>query len=334
MYDLQDEDVFNTLTNPTVNGTNTHFVSDCPFCLKEKHLYVQKKTHKIDFRGNNMSFMWQCKKCEEKGSLVRLLAKLQRLDLIKFGKSVNTMTIMLPELLVQIASLQPTDIDLPEIVKPYGWRALSKHPYLEKRGFEQYQYGLYKVGLCLEPNLKDYVVFLQHEQQRIVGYVGRYVLPNNTRPRYNNSITDAGKMIGGYDEVTSQTHTAILVEGLFSKKAVDNALQLHRQQSVKCLVTFGKSISLHQLMKLLRLGIKKIILLQDPDAVETTRNIAFCVEQWFETKVACLRKGDPDEVSAQEIVDVVSQAKSPIEYYCSELKPLKKQRLYDVSRFR
>jgi len=65
----------------TSGYASDHLQSNCPFCEKENHFYINWKRAFKKSRGNYQG-SWDCKKCGESGAIPKLLMKLGRLDLI------------------------------------------------------------------------------------------------------------------------------------------------------------------------------------------------------------------------------------------------------------
>ena len=59
-----------------------HIELDCPFCGKEKHLYLNFKKC-FNKKSNYFVSSWDCKKCSESGSIYKLFKQIDHLDILK-----------------------------------------------------------------------------------------------------------------------------------------------------------------------------------------------------------------------------------------------------------
>lgn len=334
--EIKDEILSSILINPRITGTGSHYICDCPFCKKEQHLYVQRKTHKVNSRGQNMSYMWECKKCNESGMIFRLLRELGRLDIIQFKPSINANKV---EKKIDILKEgEELNLDTPKKSKPLGFKFTKNHPYLIDRGFSEEQHEFFSVGTTsLLKSLKDYVIFLILEEGICKGYVARSTWSNeeikafnekakvNRTPkhlRYNNSVnTDFALLLFGYDEIIPNvTKTVILVEGVTDKANVDRLLNLYQRDDIKCCATFGKKCSDAQIAKLQKKGIDNVILLYDPDAIENSKSYSVKIAKYFTVQVGYLSGDkDPGCLNSDELYLILSRLESPLSFKISKV---------------
>ena len=142
----------------------------CPFCGKpDYHFGIKFQKPNAKYK-NSISF--HCFKCNEKGGEFKLFKALDLLSFLDYGEYVkrdqleNKIKIKSEELMLVVKTRH----------KPLGWRRVMDDPYLDERGFEDWQYDEYIVGRTkLDRKLKDYVVFLIEEQGENKGYVARHV---------------------------------------------------------------------------------------------------------------------------------------------------------------
>lgn len=226
------------------------------------------------------------------------------------------------------------DLTLVEYPLPLGFKRFQygECPYLEGRGFDKEDYEKYKPGYTtLESRLFGFVIFPIKSSEMNVGFVARntkskqeiedlnvfYKLKGvkKTVKRYINSNSDFAKILGGVEEITDQTTTVILVEGLFDKKNTDKVLSLDTQQEVKCCCTWKCAVSEEQIFLLQQSGVTTVILLYDPDVVEDTKKAGFELDPYFEVFIGYNEKGaDPGDMMTDEFDDVLSTLKSPFEF--------------------
>ena len=323
-----------------LNGRGSHLISKCPFCKREDHLYVQTKTSKTNSRGENVSFMWQCKRCGENGRIRKLFNALGKLNLLSFGKDVK-----IDEGLKLIEKYKKNEVvlelDTPTKTPPLGYRRVKKHPYLESRGFDPIQYRTYNVGVTtFGTDLKNYVIALVEEDGECKGHVARCTLTNtqldaeNVRlkqlgykskmPRYKNSVnTEFAKLLMGIDEITHETIAVIIVEGFFDKTNVDKLLQLNSGPKCKCVVSFGKKLSIEQIAKLKMKGknVKTVNLLYDPDAVDESKQYAFKLKEEFEdVRIGFLKEKDPGDLNLDELNEILQSAEKPMSFSINKVQ--------------
>ena len=296
------------------------YICTCPFCGKEQHFYINKKTQ-----------MFDCKKCGEFGNIYKLLRFLDKTYLLNGATIENTDTIVSIRSMLasELESSEVSVTELPEVKMPVGWRVLrNSNPYLLNRGItpelcERYKFGSTKMLRKYD----NYVLIPIYDGGKIRGYVGRYGskrVPDG-KLRYNNSIgTQFAQLLFGYDDITENTATVILVEGIFDKIAVDKVLKLWESEEVKCVCTFGKKISAEQIEKLKVKGVSRVILLYDFDAIKDIKRYGIELENHFVTSITYTTKKDIDECTAEEALAVFANLKRPREFNVDVIGKLKR----------
>ena len=296
------------------------YICTCPFCGKELHFYINKKTQ-----------MFDCKKCGEFGNIYKLLRFLDKTYLLNGATIENTDTIVSVRSMLasELESSEVSVTELPEVKMPVGWRVLrNSNPYLLNRGItpelcERYKFGSTKMLRKYD----NYVLIPIYDGGKIRGYIGRYgskKVPDG-KLRYNNSVgTQFAKLLFGYDEITENTATVILVEGIFDKIAVDKVLRLWESEEVKCVCTFGKKISAEQIEKLKVRGVSRVILLYDFDAIKEIKRYGIELENHFVTSITYTTKKDIDECTAEEALAVFANLKRPREFNVDVIGKLKR----------
>lgn len=293
------------------------YVCDCPFCGKERHFYISKKTQLFD-----------CKKCGEAGNVFKLLRYLDKTYLLG-GKSVeevehvNSIRNYLSE------NNEEVRVEtLPSVKLPVGWKLLkNSNEYLMGRGItpelcERYNFGY----TTLVSKFKNYIIVPIYDDGVVRGFIGRYgakIVPDDVL-RYNNSLhTKFGSLLFGYDEINEHTITVILVEGIFDKIAVDKVLELWNNDEVKCVATFGKKISEEQIHKLELKGVLRVILLYDFDAVKDIKKYGMILQKHFITTITFTNKKDIDECTPEEALRVFQHFYNPKEFNVDIIGKLK-----------
>jgi hypothetical protein len=315
------------------NGSGSHLLGKCPFCHKEDHFYVQRKTDKIDKKGKNATGNFNCKKCGEGGKLKKLLWQLDLKHLITTAVSGNIF-----EKLGRIEKRKKENFDdtYRKENPPFGYKRVKSHWYMEHRGIVKEQYDVYNIGTCkIMTEFRDYIFFVIRDEGENVAWVARHTKDrswldeeNAKRKargetkvlRYRNSTNDLSKLLFGLDEVTEETVTVIAVEGAFSKVAVDKKLKLYKNPKVKCVCTFGKSFSPTQLRRLLAKGVKRIVIMYDGDALKDIKKYLGDYSEKVEIYGTRLpHDKDPDDVSAKVLIQAIKNKKTPLNYKMTEL---------------
>ncbi len=312
---------------------------DCPYCGKINHLAI--------ILSERNSFI--CQKCKEKGSLWKLLVKLERFDLI------SDKFLSLPKDKVENKILikdEDKDLNyiLPIITPPIGFKRINYHPYLtEERGFLIDQYEQFGIGYTtLDPKLgKTYIIFqVKDKDNNLVGYVGRSILSKNQISKINqkrkekailankskykrylrwiNSGGDFGKMIFGCNEIIQGvTKTILVVEGITDKANLDNLLDLRKFKKIKCNSTFSNKVTDFQIKIWEDLGIENIILLYDSDSnlLDINKEMAFKLTNYFNVRVGYQNEGkDPGDFDLNMIIDILEHLESPLDFFKNKVQ--------------
>lgn len=317
---ISDDDLKDLLINPKPTRSG-QYIADCPLCGKEQHFYISRKTQ-----------MWDCKKCHEYGSIYKLLRLLDKTYLLA-GSTIEEKERIesIREMTQELVSNDDTELsELPVKKMPVGWKVSAKSTkYLLSRGITPEDCKRYNIGATdMFRKYENYVLIPVYDGGEIRGFLGRYgarKVPDN-KLRYNNSIgTEFAELLFGYDEITGNTSTVILVEGVFDKIAVDKVLHLWDGEEVKCVCTFGKKISDKQIKKLMLKGVTNVILLYDFDAVKEIKKYGLELEKYFVTSITYTSdKKDIDECSEDEALEVFTQLKRPKEFNEGVIGKLKK----------
>ena len=317
---ISDSDLRDLLINPKLNRRG-QYVCDCIFCGKERHMYVSKQTQLFD-----------CKKCGEYGSIYKLLKQLDKTYLlggatVEIRETIQSLRSIVAE---SIEEDEVTLKELPVIKMPVGWKvSLASTKYLLGRGITPADCKRYNIGATdLYRKYQNYVLIPIYDGGKIRGFLGRYgakKVPSN-RLRYNNSVgTEFSELLFGYDEITENTTTVILVEGIFDKIAVDKVLRLWDSEEIKCVCTFGKKISPEQSKKLMLKGVTNVILLYDFDAIKDIKKYGLELENNFVTSITYTSsKKDIDECSPEDALKVFEHLYKPRDFNESVIGKLRK----------
>ena len=329
---MTNELIRSVLTNAFENGKKTHYIAQCPWCSRDEHLYVQKRTTRTS-GGRNVSFMFQCKRCGEAGGYKRLLRKLDKMHIIEDGQEVDIFNFTKKTLKI-IDEIVPEKDQIPP---PIGFVQVEYHPYLAKRGFTDQHYEHYKIGISnIDFSMQDRIIFLVQENELTYGYLSRstkdreWIDRQNAKAkedgtykylRYKNSTSDFAKLLMGIDEITENTNTVILVEGIFDKSNVDLYLNLFDNEQTKCCACFGKKVTSDQIAKLRAKGISNVILMFDPDAIAESKSTGSTLQKVFDSvKVAFLNEKDPGDLTKSEFLHIFSNLESPFMFSLNKLQ--------------
>jgi DNA primase len=302
----------------------------CPSCNKDGHIH---------FIFGEILNSFNCRHCYSKGTLNSLLFKIGRKDLLsKFYTSIELNQLQ-NKLIKEEEIIE--DSMVPNQPLPRGFKRIYNDEYLEQeRGFTKEHFKKYIIGISETHILlkKDYIIFLVIENGECKGYVARsrkskkwIDLYNkklkergieNFYQRWRNSNAEFDKLLFGIDEIIEGvTETVICVEGITSKANVDKLLKLFNQDLIKCIVTFGKKISKYQVFKLLNKGIKDVIILYDPDAINASKQHSIdLLDSFRDVKVGYLKDKDPGELNYEEIKEVFGNLENPINFTISKIQ--------------
>jgi 5S rRNA maturation endonuclease (ribonuclease M5) len=315
-------------------GRKGWYSGKCPFCGKENKFGVKFDSF---HEGHEVSsFNCFSGSCGERGVLKALLEHIGRLDLWDSHATVEDTDYLEDKL-----NVKPEEIDLSvdDIYLPFGFRRIYSNDFLEnEKGFFRRDFEKNVIGITdLEPDLRGYLIFMVVEDGSYKAYVGRLLMTKTEykayekkvlakgkipKPRFKNSLSDFIKLLYGIDEITFDTEIVILVEGITDKQNIDKLLELDIQDEIKCLCTFGKKISDEQILKLLGKGIKEIVLLYDPDAVEDIKFYAEKLDMHFSTKIGYIEEVDldPGTLNSEQLSEVMENLQSVVDFSLNKLQ--------------
>lgn len=317
------------LFNLLPQGQQGWQVGDCPYCGGKMKFGIKFDVY---FKGKLLS-NYNCFKCQRHNVVYQLLSDFNRLDLVDL-KYVNIdkkweEKHLYPE-------IQELDCNMQEYPMPIGYKRIKSHPYLIKRGFDPRFFMLHNVGIApIDPKIGDkYVIFLLEDNGKCVGWIKRsiyskeYIEKKEKEGKLilrwgNSKYTDFEKYLYGLNECTDKTHTVIIVESITSKQNVDKILNLYEREDTKCLVTFGKKISIYQIKRLLDLRIKSLILMYDPsDAINQSKQYGFELDMYFDVNIGHIKdiNKDPGDINLEEMEDVLNNLEKPLIYNINKLQ--------------
>lgn len=330
------KDLSTILVNPKKNSKGDHYICDCPYCGRERHFYINIfKSQQKNSEGKYIK-CWDCKKCNETGNLPDLLKFIGEEDFLE-GEYTNVEKLEKRlSIEINIKKITDEDLVLPNKKLPIGFIRQANNQYLRERGFSDFHFRFYKCGITKALlKFENFVIIAVEESGDCKGYLCRSVYDKDVIERKNEKLklinereilrwqnskfTDFSKLLFGFDEIGFNTTTAILVEGIFHKVSVDNRFILFNNDETKCLATFGKSISPYQIYKLKRKGIRNLIIIQDPDAINETKKYTTYLKEEFDSVFVGYAKKDLNEMTYEEIDEVFDNLVSPTEFFYSKI---------------
>lgn len=306
-----------------VNKTHaSQIISDCPFCGKTKHFFLNKVT-----------LSWDCKKCKEDGSIKKLLGKLGKLYLLEGEKVISlnnpVLDVNYEEIVVEA---EKGDVD---VRLPIGFTKLKYDSdndfanYLKSRKFTRNDFDLYMPGYTKQKiKYEDYVLIQVINNYKLKGFVGRAIY-DEMENRYSNSMgTTFANLIFGLDELTNQTDTLIICEGIFDKISITNEIELYNDKTMKCVGSFGNKLTKNQIKVIRRYkNIKNFFLFYDArDSVEIMKKYSLLLKHEFKNcnvNVCYLDQGDPGSSDFHVIANALTESTDYIEFFYSKVQKLK-----------
>lgn len=275
------------------------------------------------------------RECANNLSLAGYLKEIGRKDLILYETEVSLNT-KLKSLKKEVEIIP----ELPEVSLPKGYRRIYFDSYLRGRNFKSHQYEQFEVGVTdhfLERRLHNYLIFVIKQKGKVVGWLARSKFSKKfhkenekahklglepLKLRYINSTgTEFERILGGFDEITDETHTVLTVEGLFDYTNTSNLLRTEESDEVKVIFTFGNKFSEDQIKLLRETKVKTVILMYDPETVSQSKKYALELSKYFEVFVCYIKDKtiDPGNISAKYLDEVLDNMKNSFDFYTSKI---------------
>lgn len=313
------------LLNTRLDHKGANLYATCPKC--------QHDEFGISLSDNHLFNCFRKSKCGWSGNIYTLLKFLDKAKEFLSEREIDVFE-KLESRLGEQEEL-PIDLTLPEVQKPLLWKRVYEDPYLRSRGFADYQFHKFEVGRSRLN--KDYVTFLVKISNKLVGYVGRsersktWIDAYNEEMkkigsdlvylRYDNSQSDFGKMLFGYDEIIPGVTTdVILVEGIFSKTKTDLNLELDAHDDMKCCATFGAKLSPHQIELLKVKGVRNLWFWFEADVLYKAKEIITNASLHFNVKASYLDGQDPNDIDGNIAFDLLCGAKDWLSFNTGYIK--------------
>ncbi len=313
-----------------MDGSHKNLICDCPFCGKRGKFGIYVGTPS-NIKPLLASHCFSCGKSYR--DVNHLLMQLGRGDLVV--TTTAQLETPLENLLFPLDVVDEIEDDLSVVEMPDFYRRVFTHPYLAGRGFLFDDFDYFPVGVTrgLNRRYDNYVIFPVIDAGDVVGYVARHLwtkgaIDEHNRKakrrgeyqirRFNNSTeNNFSKLLYNYDAIKEQeTHTVIIVEGIFDVVALTRKLDLYDRVDMVVVATFGKKISHIQIYKLQSKGVRCIILAYDGDAVVTIKKVATELSDYFKVLIADPTDNkDWDELTQEEVNEIfTNKLKSVIAY--------------------
>ena len=313
---------------PELDRHGKNLIINCPYCGPRECGISLNEGHKFG--------CWRKKMCGEVGNIFTVLKHIGQ-QIGYSAQSIDSLDKLNPTLLRTISigdRFKDIDLEMDTIALPKGWTRVYSDPYLESRGFDQYEKHAVGRTLIDFRVKKDYVIFVLKHGGEIVGWIGRHIkdkkwieLQNkyffqrdgvkNKIKRYSNSPgTDFAKILYGIEECTENTSVVLMTEGLFDKFNTDKILDLDSQEDVKCCCTFKCAISDEQLARLVALpSLDTVILLYDPDVIPQIIAAANKIAEFFTVLIGFDKTGkDPGDMNDIDFQVVLNEVK-PLSHF-------------------
>lgn len=278
----------------------TELICDCPWCEGKSKLYI-----------NAASGQWTCYKCSDGGGLVKLVELLEGLNRTQAERFVRKGSYPKPaqtvaELAERVSAVStPTtgaDMELPpEFIPCYdpvvGWRMPA---YLRQR-VRARTAAAYRLGFCTEGRYGGRVICPVHVHGELVTFQGR-AMSDAVHPKYLGPPAARAGALYGFDEAVGG-EVVTVVEGPFDVMGC-------YQAGVPAVGLMGKEPSSAAAILLRNAGVKRVVVLLDPEARKEAHKTAAVFGEILTATVASLPPGcDPGNADPDIIRAVVSRAR-------------------------
>ena len=273
-----------------------------------------------------------CMRCGFSTSLFNYLLKINRKDLIE-GYSAP-----IKDSLKELDSNEEEgEKTTKECKLPYGFEPIFFDDYLDNRGWSGKDYKKFGVGISKEHKLRNHLVFPIYQNGKLSSWLARSRKDKDWHKQnikdfkagtaslvlryYNSEGTEFSEVLGGLDDITEETETVILVEGLFDKQNTDHNIKGNK---TVCCYTFGKSLSTDQLKLIQQKGkkVKNLVLMYDPDALKEIEKYSLQYMNKFSVLCARLTDKDPGDLNQQEFNEITNNLRNPLHFSLTNLKKI------------
>jgi len=271
-------------------------------------------------------------------SLKAYLRSIGKSDLVEYERSINIDTFPSFD---ESEEVEEEVVSLSIKKPPIAFKRLNFDEYLESRNFLPEHYELFKIGESkLDPRIKNHIVFqFFNKAGDCIAWMSRSRRSkewhdNNLKNfrngigslslRYNNSPdTDFSRVLGGENEITEETDTLILVEGIMDKVNVDKELELLSQEEIKCCFTFGNIVSTEQIDIINKYSnIKNIYLLYDEGTITQSKHYGLLLSETNKNIQVCeiKQKGvDPGDLKSTQLLQILEESENELNFNISKI---------------
>ena len=274
--------------------------------------------------------------CGDNMSLYSYLKHIGRLDLCQYEKQTS-----IESKLISVYKDEIEETEIPEATLPKGYERIFFDKYLSDRNFKSYQYDEFEVGVThhfLEKRLWNYLIFVLRQKGRVVGWLARSKYSKKWHKenlenyksglceltlRYRNSTgTDFERILGGFDQITENTQSVILVEGLFDYTNISRLLETNKSEGLKVCFTFGDKVSGHQIQLLRNINIRNVTLMYDSNTVDQSKRYGMELFKYFNTNVCYISDPeiDPGNMTLNYLQETLNNQKNIFYFYTSKIK--------------
>lgn len=295
------------------SGTKGWFTGNCPYCGAEQKFGVI-------FSNTISSFnCYKKSKCGKHGTLYQLLEDFN-LSHLSEKKKINIHQRITN--ILNLNLLKQIELKTLKTINLVGFKEIDNDKYLEDRGFIKKHYRKFNTHInYIDPKYKDYIFFIYKENDEPKFWLGRIrrskedTKKEKIVKRYiNQPGIDVEQILWGKEEITENTSTVILVEGIMKKKNIDDLLNLENQEDIKCGFTFGGKISDYQIKILLSFpNLVNIIILFDNDIIKKIKKYSFELSKYFHVQVGTHE--DIGDASYEEVLNILNNLKTPFQFY-------------------
>lgn len=311
---------------PKWNSSEIEAQYNCPFCVSRG----ETEDTKHRFRFNRVKLVGVCYNCSWGGNAVTFVRDLHNLswseafDIVNYYSDFQPLPQDVFEEVFDKIYLEDTEVEVKKKYIPLpsdfkllsGTTSLMATPYMKyakQRGLTEKQIETHGVGFCPEgeiilPNEKS--VFLSNrlviqtfdDRNKPIYWMGR-ALSSELTPKTFNPV--GGKNTINKTDVifnlnnAKKTGVAVISEGVFDATTIGNS----------GVALFGKTLSMKQLLLLIKANLEAVFVMLDPDAMSSAIKIAELLSMHIDNVYLCMLKGgDPNEVGRKGCLEAIKVA--------------------------
>lgn len=288
---------------------------NCPFC----HLQGKAPDTKYHLYVNVKEGLVHCFRCGYGNVLGRFLKDLKlslgdwkELGYLRYGRLTKTLGYT-SALQVKLPFPKIDEIS-PTIRKFYI-------QFLKKRNLDEEVIWRYDLRVGVD-KYKDRIIIPCKENFVDIYFTSRRIFETNTTKYRNPGKGEFGILIGksevvyNIDNVPKESDVVVVMEGPFD--VISTHLKPYPSVAI-----LGKTISKHQLYKILLKKPRKVLVVLDSDAHRETLQIAKFLSKYVETEALLLKTGDPGELGSRYLKEGDKVRVSPLDDRVTSINLLK-----------